>query len=79
MKNHDLQKHEFQELFLTEYRYNDWFDIQDEEKLDDKTLEGIVDIPSMLTLESDEEELKNNNNNSNKLKNEIKQIVYLLY
>ena len=51
--------------------------------MDDKTLEsdkeGIVDIPSMLTLESDEEELKNNNNNSYKLKNEIKQIVYLLY
>ena len=67
-----------------------WYsDIQDEEKLDDKTLEsdkeGIVDIPSMLTLESDEEELKNNNDNNNnnnnsyKPKNEIKQIVYLLY
>ena len=28
MKNHDSQKLEFQELFLTEYRYNDWFDIQ---------------------------------------------------
>ena len=37
--------------------------------MDDKTLEsdkeGIVDILSMLTLESDEEELKNNNDNNN--------------
>ena len=59
-KKHD--KHKLKVLFLSEYCYNDWFDIQDEEESDNETLEGdkeeIDDIPFMPQLEGDEEEVK---------------------
>ena len=60
MKKHD--KPEFKDLFLSGYRHNNWFDIQDDEESDDKTLEGdkeeTVDIPSTPPLEKDEEQVK---------------------
>ena len=57
LKNHTND--EFKDLFIKGYDYDDWVDIQDDEKLHDETVKNdekkFVDTPSMSLLEEDEE------------------------